>query len=47
MWEGFQVCMCRHESGEFYAIDVGGTNLRVLYARLGPDPKSVVGHRAS
>ncbi len=39
--------MCRHESGEFYAIDVGGTNLRVLYARLGPDPKSVVGHRAS
>lgn len=33
---------CRHESGEYYAIDVGGTNLRVLYARLGQEPKSVV-----
>lgn len=38
--------MCRHESGEYYAIDLGGTNLRVLYARLGQEPKSVVGCRA-
>ena len=34
--------MCRHESGEYYAIDLGGTNLRVLYARLGSEPKTVV-----
>lgn len=34
--------MCRHEAGEYYAIDVGGTNLRVLFVRLGRDPKSVV-----
>ena len=36
------VAICRHESGEYYAIDVGGTNLRVLYVRLGAQPKSVV-----
>ncbi|CAK0784341.1 hypothetical protein CVIRNUC_007545 [Coccomyxa viridis] len=30
-----------HESGEYYAIDLGGTNLRVLYVRLGAQPKSV------
>lgn len=30
-----------HESGEYYAIDLGGTNLRVLYARLGSEPKTV------
>ena len=34
--------ICRHESGEYYAIDLGGTNLRVLYARLGSEPKTVV-----
>ena len=36
------VAICRHESGEYYAIDLGGTNLRVLYVRLGAQPKSVV-----
>ncbi|KAK9908508.1 hypothetical protein WJX75_008860 [Coccomyxa subellipsoidea] len=30
-----------HESGDYYAIDLGGTNLRVLYTRLGKGPKEV------
>lgn len=25
----------RHEVGVFYAIDVGGTNIRVMYCQLG------------
>ena len=36
--------MCRHECGEYYAIDLGGTNLRVLYTRLGKGAKEVVRH---
>ncbi len=32
----------RHECGNYYAIDLGGTNLRVLYTRLGKGPKEVV-----
>lgn len=31
------------ESGEYYSIDFGGTNLRLLYARLGADKHAVVG----
>ncbi|BDA45066.1 Hexokinase-1 [Coccomyxa sp. Obi] len=30
-----------HECGEYYAIDLGGTNLRVLYTRLGKGAKEV------
>lgn len=37
-----QAAVYRHESGEYYAIDLGGTNLRVLYTRLGPGPKEIV-----
>ena len=33
---------CRHEQGEYYAIDFGGTNLRLLYTQLSAEPKAVV-----
>lgn len=25
---------CRHEQGEFYSLDLGGSNLRVMYVKL-------------
>ena len=36
------IVLGRHESGEYYAIDLGGTNLRVLFTRLGKGPKEIV-----
>lgn len=41
-WGSRNVLICRHESGEYYAIDLGGTNLRLLYTRLGKARKEVV-----
>ena len=36
----------RQETGEVYAIDLGGTNFRVMYAKLGMEQSSVVRVRA-
>ncbi len=33
---------CRDEEGEFFAIDLGGTNLRVAYVKLGVEKGSTV-----
>ena len=30
------------EHGEYYSIDFGGTNLRLLYTRLGKERQAVV-----
>ena len=35
-------CWCRHEFGEFYAIDIGGTNFRVSFAHLSEQHGEVV-----
>jgi hexokinase len=29
-----RVCFCREETGACYAIDIGGTNFRVVYYKL-------------
>jgi len=34
----------RNEAGEFYAIDVGGTNLRILHCELGQAEGEVKSH---
>ena len=38
------VLLCRHESGDFYALDIGGTNFRVLYTRLAAGHAEIVSH---
>ena len=40
------VMLCRHESGDFYALDIGGTNFRVLYTRLAAGHAEIVSHGA-
>lgn len=34
--------MCRHEHGKFFSIDLGGTNLRVMYVKIPRDRAAVV-----
>lgn len=34
---------CRAETGEFYAVDIGGTNFRVIYVKLSDAKGQVVG----
>ena len=38
------VASLRDEKGEFYAIDVGGTNLRVMHCQLGNSKSQVLTH---
>ena len=38
--------LCRHESGDFYALDIGGTNFRVLYTRLADGHAEIVSYVA-
>ena len=35
-------CHCRHETGDFYALDLGGTNFRTLYVKLSDNHGEVV-----
>lgn len=37
-----EVDHCREEQGDYYALDLGGTNLRVLYVKLGAQKGSTV-----
>lgn len=41
---GIEPPPCRHETGEFFALDLGGTNFRVLYVKLSDDHGGVVSH---
>lgn len=34
---------CRHETGDFWAVDLGGTNFRTLYINLSDEHGAVVG----
>jgi hexokinase len=36
------ISLCRNEQGLFYALDLGGTNFRVLRVQLGGKEKRVV-----
>ena len=36
------VLSCSHEHGEYFSIDFGGTNLRLLYTKLSREAKVVV-----
>lgn len=36
------LAMCRHEHGKFFSIDLGGTNLRVMYVKIPRDRAAVV-----
>lgn len=38
--------MCRHEDGELYGIQFGGSKLRIVHARLPKDRHAVVNHQA-
>lgn len=33
---------CSYESGDFFALDMGGTNFRTVYARLSGKPGKLV-----
>jgi hexokinase len=35
--------LCRHETGEIFAVDIGGTNFRVIYVKLSDEKGLVVG----
>lgn len=35
-------CICRNETGEYFAIDLGGTSLKVVWVKLGAEPRAVV-----
>lgn len=37
-----EVLSCRNETGEFFALDLGGTNFRTLYIQLTDDHGGVV-----
>ena len=34
--------LCREELGEYFAVDIGGTNYRVIYVKLSPEKSKVV-----
>lgn len=38
----FMFC-ARDETGDFFAIDIGGTNMRMVYVELSDDRGAVVG----
>ena len=40
--QSYWFCFCRDEHGLFYALDLGGTNFRVLRVQLGGREKRVV-----
>lgn len=41
VWE--HPCAARREElGEYFAVDIGGTNYRVIYVKLSPDKGKVV-----
>ena len=39
------VGQCRDEVGEYYALDIGGTNFRVIHVTLSKDKGEVVSHQ--
>ena len=44
-WFNSVLRTCREELGEYFAVDIGGTNYRVIYVKLSPDKGKVVSMR--